>query len=480
MLTRTGLPLIVSTKGPEGSLGMANGDRFLMGCGAGFSGDRIDAPVSVVDCIARSGRPGAIMFETLAGRTLALGQVAQREDPTKGYEPLLAELVGPVLPSCVRHGIPIIGNFGAANPRAAAALLRRLAQDAGLPDVRIAVVVGDDIRETINLDRLDVWEGDAGLRGSADTLAAAPVAANVYLGARQIADALLQGAQVVVTGRVADPALALGPLAAHFGWGWEDWDRLAAGTLVGHLLECGSQVTGGNYADLGYKDVPRPEAIGFPIAEVEADGSFVITKAPSTGGLVSVRTVTEQVLYEMHDPAAYLMPDVTLDVTGIELEQVGPDRVRVTGVRGWPQPPSLKATVSFPGDWLGEAEISYAGPNALARARLAAEVVGKRIKMRQLPVRRRLDLIGALSVFDSDAGSLAAEAGGELAEVRMRLAVSGAERLPVEQSLQEVLALLCCGPAGGGGMRSRVQNRIRTVSYLVPRNMVSPGVEFCI
>ncbi len=459
---------------------MASEDCFLMGCGAGFSGDRIDAPVSVVDCIARSGRAGAVMFETLAERTLALGQVARREDPTKGYEPLLAELVGPVLPSCVRHGIPIIGNFGAANPRAAAVLLRRLALDAGLPDVGIAaVVVGDDIRETIDLDHLDVWEGDVGLRGSTDALAAAPVAANVYLGARQIADALLQGAQVVVTGRVADPALALGPLAAHFGWGWEDWDRLAAGTLVGHLLECGSQVTGGYYADPGYKDVPRPEAIGFPIAEVSADGSFVITKAPGTGGLVSVRTVTEQVLYEMHDPAAYLTPDVTLDVTGIELEEIGPDRVRVTGVRGWPQPPSLKATVSFLGDWLGEAEISYAGPNAMARARLAADVIGKRIEMRRLPVRKRLDLIGALSVFDSDAGSLAPEMTGELAEVRMRLAVSGAERLPVEQSLQEVLALLCCGPAGGGGMRSRVQNRIRTVSYLVPRNMVSPSVEFC-
>lgn len=453
--------------------GMNAQESFLMGCGAGFSGDRIDAPLSVVNAIAASGRSGAIMFETLAERTLALGQVARRADPTQGYEPLLAELVGPILPACVRHGIPIIGNFGAANPPAAAALLRRLAHEAGLPELRIAVVHGDDIRDSITLADLDVWEGDAGLRGDTDEL----VAANVYLGARPIADALLAGAQVVVTGRVADPALALGPLAAHFGWNWEDWDRLAAGTLVGHLLECGSQVTGGYFADPGYKEVPRPEAIGFPIAEVSADGSFVVTKAPGTGGLVTARTVTEQVLYEMHDPAAYLTPDVTLDVTGIRLEQVGPDRVRVTGARGHGMPPSLKATVSFPGDWLGEAEISYAGPNALARAKLAADVIRKRIAMRGLPVRHRLDLIGALSVFDDDRGSLAAEA-EELAEVRMRLAVSGAGRLPVEQSLQEVLALLCCGPAAGGGMRSRVQNRIRTVSYLVPRNMVSPGFEF--
>jgi len=448
-------------------------ETFLMGCGAGFSGDRLDAPVSVVAQIARSGKPGAIMFETLAERTLALGQVARRTDPNLGYEPLLAELVGPVLANCVRYGIPIVGNFGAANPPAAAALLRSFATKAGLPDVRIAVVAGDDISAAVNLSDLEVSEGDAGLRGSTEEI----VAANVYLGARQIADALLQGAQIVVTGRVADPALALGPLVAHFGWDWEDWDRLAAGTLVGHLLECGSQVTGGYYADPGYKDVPRAEEIGFPIAEVEADGSFVVTKALGTGGLVTVRTVTEQLLYEMHDPAAYLTPDVTLDVTGVVLEQVGSDRVRVTGVRGNPAPHRLKATVSFPGDWLGEAEISYAGPNAMARARLAAEVIGKRIDLRGLQVRRRLDLIGALSVFDSDQGELANET-GTLDEVRVRLAVSASERAPVDQSLQEVLALLCCGPAAGGGMRSQVRNRIRTVSYLVPRNLVSPTVEF--
>ncbi len=446
---------------------------FLMGCGAGFSGDRVDAPLSVVESIARSGRPGAIMFETLAERTLALGHVARRADPALGYEPLLAELVGPILGPCARAGIPIVGNFGAANPPAAARLLQRLAADAGWPGLRIAVVHGDDIRDSITLADLNVWEGDAGLAGGTEGM----IAANVYLGARPIADALLAGAQVVVTGRVADPSLALGPLVAHFGWAWDDWDRLAAGTLVGHLLECGSQVTGGYYADPGFKDVPRPESIGFPIAEVGADGACVITKAEGTGGRVSVRTVTEQVLYEMHDPAAYLTPDVTLDITGIALEQAGPDRVRVRGARGHPAPPSLKATVSFEGDWIGEAEISYAGPNALARARLAAEVIGKRLDLRQLAVRRRLDLIGALSVFDDDGASLAGEA-PDAPEIRVRLAVSGTERLPVEQSLQEVLALLCCGPAGGGGMRSQVRNRVRTVSYLVPRNMVSPAVSF--
>jgi hypothetical protein len=454
-----------------------NAGTFLMGCGAGFSGDRTDAPGPVVDAIARSGRPGAIMFETLAERTLALGHVARRANPGAGYEPLLAELVGPVLPACLRAGIPIVGNFGAANPPAAARLLQQLAAEAGLPPPRIAVVHGDDIRDAVaagDLDGMEVWEGDAGLAGDTAEL----IAANVYLGARPIADALLAGAEIVVTGRVADPALALGPLVAHFGWDWDDWDRLAAGTLVGHLLECGSQVTGGYFADPGFKDVPRPEVIGFPIAEVAADGSAVITKPSGSGGCVTCRTVTEQVLYEVHDPAAYLTPDVSLDVTGIRLAQDGPDRVAVSGARGRPAPPSLKATMSFTGDWIGEAEISYAGPNALPRARLAADVIGKRLDLRDLHLRRRLDLIGALSVFDCDAGSLAAAAAPDLEEVRVRLAVSGGERRPVDQAMQEVLALLCCGPAGGGGMRSQVRNRVRTVSYLVPRNRVSPGFSF--
>jgi hypothetical protein len=452
---------------------MGDTNLFLIGCGAGFSGDRIDAPLSVAQAIAASGRPGAIMFETLAERTLALGHVARRLDPGQGYEPLLADLVGPILPLCLRAGIPIIGNFGAANPPGAARLLQLLAAERGLPAPRIAVVAGDDIKDDIALEELQVFEADRGLVTEGATL----IAANAYLGAKPIADALLQGAQIVITGRVADPALALGPLAAHFGWAWDDWDRLAAGTLAGHLLECGSQVTGGYYADPGYKDIPRPEAIGFPLAEVEASGQFVITKAQGTGGRVSKRTVAEQVLYEVHDPAAYLTPDVTLDVTGVTLASEGPDRVRVRGAKGHPAPPTLKATVSFEGDWIGEAEISYAGPNALARARLAAQVIADRIAMRQLPVKRRLDLIGALSVFDDDAGTLAAGA-PEAPEIRVRLAVSGQQRRPVEQSLQEVLALLCCGPAGGGGHRQQVRNRIRTVSYLVPREKVSPQIVF--
>ncbi len=444
---------------------------FFMGCGAGFSGDRVDAALPVVETIARSGRPGAIMFETLAERTLALGHLARRSNPAHGYEPLLDQIIRPILKQCIEAGIPIVGNFGAANPHAAARLIQAIAIEAGISGLRVAVIEGDDVTAHVDLDALSVWEGDAGLARGTEGL----IAANVYLGARPIADALLAGAQVVVTGRVADPALALGPLIAHFGWGETEWDLLAAGTLVGHLLECGAQVTGGYFADPGWKDVPDPARIGFPIAEVQADGGFVLTKAAGTGGCVTRRTVTEQILYEMHDPAAYLTPDVTLDVTGVTLEDAGPDRIRISGARGHPAPPSLKATVSFEGDWIGEAEIGYAGPNARARARLAASVIRERLAIRGIDLRHRLDLIGATSAFDDDGGALAAEA-ADGPEFRMRLAVSGQDRASVDAALQEVLALLCCGPAGGGGMRSQMRARVRTVSYLVPRNLVSPAV----
>jgi len=449
-------------------------ESFLIGCGAGFSGDRIDAAAPVVRALVAAGKPAAMMFETLAERTLALGHVARRKNPESGYEAALPALLAPILADCVRHGIPIVGNFGAANPCAAARRIHDLGCSLGLSSLRIAVVQGDDVRDRIDLDELSVWEGDSGLPESPEEL----IAANVYLGAREIALALTQGAQVVVTGRVADPALALGPLVAHFGWSWNDWGRLAAGTMVGHLLECGAQVTGGYFADPGYKEVPDPATIGFPIAEVSSDGSAIITKPPGTGGLVSSRTVKEQLLYEIHDPAAYLTPDVVLDLSSVRVECAGHNRVRVSGARGRPRPPTLKAMVSFPGDWLGEAEISYAGPNALARARLAAQTISQRLRLRELDVRSRFDLIGVASVFDSDKGELQDAATAECDDVRMRLAVSGKAPEPVEQSLQEVLALYCCGPAGGGGVRSQVRNRIRTVSYLVPRELVAPTVSF--
>lgn len=446
---------------------------FLIGSGAGFSGDRVDAAIPVVAAIAAAGRGGAIIFETLGERTLALGQVARQADPEKGYEPLLEQFLAPILAPALAAGITIVGNFGAANPPAAARAIARLAGAHGLSP-RIAVISGDDMLGHPAFDESELWEGDAGL----PTPKAAPIAVNVYLGARSIADAIRAGAQIVVTGRVADPALALGPLVAHFGWDWEDLDRIAAGTLIGHLLECGSQVSGGYFADPGVKDVPDMARIGFPIAEVGADGAAVLTKPPSTGGRIDIATVTEQLLYEIHDPAAYLTPDVTLDVTGVQLEQLVQDRVRVTGARGRPAPDRLKATVSYPGEWLGEAGISYAGPNALARAELAVRTIRERLAIRGLTPRLRADILGAVSVFDDDSATLrrAAPTTGA-GDYRAHFAFGGDEAT-VRAACQEVGALYCCGPAGGGGVRIQVAPRIVTRSRMIARDKVRTGYTF--
>jgi hypothetical protein len=448
---------------------------FRIGSGAGFSGDRIDAPQSVVAAIAAAGQGGAIIFETLGERTLALGKIAKKQDPQQGYEPLLKDLLEPILEQCLAAGIVIVGNFGQANPKAAAAAIKALAGRLGLGAVRIAVISGDDLIGRIDLSQTERWDGD----GQMPVPDGDVIAIDAYLGGEAIAGAIKAGAQVVVTGRVADPALVVGPLVAHFGWSWDDLDRIAAGTLVGHLLECGSQVSGGFFADPGFKDVPDVANIGFPIAEVEADGSFVVTKARGTGGLVDLRTVKEQLLYEIHDPAAYLTPDVTLDITQVELEQVGHDRVRVRGAKGHPPPPKLKATISFYGEWLGEAEISYAGPNALARARLAITTISERIRLRSLPVRHRADVIGTISAFDSDTGKLLADFGDTAAgDYRVRFAFSGSSQTEVERAVQEVNALYCCGPAGGGGVRHSVRPRVRTRSHMVPRELVSAAFHF--
>ena len=285
---------------------------FLVGNGGGFSGDRVDAPIPVVRSLVARGLPAAMFFETLGERTVALAQLERRRDPELGYEPMLERLLEPILADCFRARIPILGNFGAANPPAAARLVARLALRLGLPDLKIAVVGGDDVMGSIALDQLPVHEAD----GSIDTKSARLVAANAYIGAEPLVEALRLGADVVVAGRTSDPALAIAPLVHHFGWSFEDWEKLAVGAACGHLLECGSQVTGGVFWDPGFKDIPDPANIGFPIAEVTAEGGLIITKPEDTGGIVDLRTVKEQLLYELHDPAHYITPDVVLDISG--------------------------------------------------------------------------------------------------------------------------------------------------------------------
>ncbi len=447
---------------------------FRIGNGAGFSGDRLDAPIPVLRALIAAGGPAAMFFETLAERTIALAQLERRRDAEAGYEPMLERLLAPILRDAAAHRIPLLGNWGAANPPAAARAVARLAMAQGLPGLRIGLVEGDDVTALVAAGNLAPHEADVGLEMGQWNL----VAANAYLGAEPLAEALARGADVVVAGRTSDPALAIAPLMHHFGWAADDWAALAVGATAGHLLECGSQVTGGVFWDPGFKDIPDPANIGFPIAEVTAEGGLVITKPAGTGGLVDLRTVKEQLLYELHDPAAYLTPDVVLDITGVTLAQQGPDRVAVAGMRGHPRPATLKATACFEGSWLGEGEVSLAGPNALARARATADVLLERLRIRGLGVlRARVDLIGLGAVHDSDQGALwRGHAGAEPEEIRVRLAVEATSRDDADQASREVLALLCCGAAGTGGARLRVSPRILTRSHLVPREAVPTRV----
>lgn len=454
MMTSTTAAAAARTATPPVSL--------LIGCAAGFSGDRVDAAGPVVDTLIARGGPAFLIFETLAERTLALAQLRRRADPGAGFEPLLDDMLRPVLARCLQHNIRIISNFGAANPMGAARHIQAMARELGLAAPRIAVVEGDDLSEERHRELLRTQLGSAmdGIR---------MVSANAYIGAEAIAAALDAGAQIVVAGRVADPSLAVGPAMSHFGWRADDWDLLARATMAGHLLECGAQVCGGYFADPGYKDVPDLHAVGYPIAEISADGNCIIGKAANTGGLVNLASVKEQLLYEVHDPAAYLTPDVVADITTAQIEQAGPNRVALSGVRGHARPPSLKVNLCHEGGWLAEGEISYAGPRAEARARLAADVLRRRLPALAL----RVDLVGALSVMGDDAGNLlAATPPGDARDIRLRVAATHTDRLEAERLTREVTALYCCGPAGGGGVRTTLTPRLNTLPCLVPRDAV--------
>src|SRR5581483_5324665 len=420
--------------------------KVYIGCGAGFAGDRFDAAVPVVRTLADA--PGArfLIYEVLAERTLAIAQKLRRENAHAGYSPFLDIYLPLVLRDCFENGIRIVTNMGAANPIGAAKRVQALAQELGLRGLNVAAVTGDNLLETMSAEEIRRQPLIESL-----TLDDRPiVAANAYLGADAVAQALGSGAHVVLVGRTTDAALSLGPLLHVHGWHADQLDLLAQGTVCGHLLECGAQVTGAYFADPGFKDVSDLARVGFPIAEVDADGHLVVTKAADTGGLVSRATVIEQLLYEVHDPFNYLTPDVTLDLAAVEVEQTEPNRVQVRGARGKPPPATLKATVSVDAGWLGEGEISYAGPNALARAELAAQIVRERCAAIAVKELVRVEVLGTYALFDSNARTRrnAVDTQND-GEYRVRAAVRSFDRAVAQRVSDEVLSLYCSGPAGG-------------------------------
>jgi hypothetical protein len=407
------------------------------------------------------------VFECLAERTIALAQRERLRDPSAGFNQWLEERMDAVLGHCARAGIKIITNMGAANPLAAAELVAAVARRMGLPGLRIAAVTGDDVLDLVKGSDLPLLDRP----GTVASLGESVVSANAYLGCDAIVKALADGAEIVITGRVADPSLYLAPLVREFGWRLEDdWDLLGRGICVGHLLECAGQVTGGYFADPGSKDVPGLARLGFPIAQVAEDGSFSITKVPGSGGLVTVRTCTEQLLYEVHDPAAYVSADAVADFSRACLTQAGPDEVAVTGVAGTGRPDTLKVSVGYLDGYVGEGEISYAGPNAEARGRLALDLVRERLELTGVPTSEtRFELIGVDAVHRG-AGAAAAE--WQPREVRARVAGRTATLQQARRIGREVSALWLNGPAGGAGATTRATGIVAIASVLLPRHQV--------
>lgn len=441
----------------------------FIGSGAGFAGDRIDAGIPVVETLKHKDGPRYLIFEVMGERTLAIAQRIKMRNPALGYSPYLEPYLKNVLAPCKEHGIRIVANLGNANPLGGAKRVHELARELGIEGLRIAIVIGDDLLAFMNGDDAAALPTIEGVSIDGKEI----VAANAYLGARPVAEALKLDVDIVLVGRTTDAALVLGPLIHEYGWGEQDWDLLAQGTLAGHLLECGGQVTGGYFCDPGFKDVPGMDNLGFPIGEIEADGSIVIGKADNTGGLVNRATVTEQILYEVHDPAAYLTPDVSLDISDVRLEDVGKDRILVKGAKGAPPPETLKVTVSADGGWLGEAEMIYAGPNALARARLAADIVRSRCKKNGVEEPLRVEIVGTGAVFDNDTSERERSKNMPMdGEYRLRAAIRTADKETAQYVNDEVLSLFCSGPAGGGGYRCNITGQVNTASVLIDRGPV--------
>ena len=451
---------------------MSSADRTIrIGSGSAWWGDRIE-PAALN---AREGALDFLCFETMAEATVSAAQVRARRDPSfPGYDTWLDDRMRAVLPACIANGTRIVSNQGWIAPNAAAERIVHWLREFGHRGVKVAAVNGSLITDRVLAltDRI--------LENGLPTASLAPnlVSAEAYLGAEPIRDALDAGARIVVTGRVADPSLFLAPMMHAFGWDALDHSRLGAGSGIGHLLECGAQVTGGYFADPGFKDVPEPWNLAFPIAEVSADGSAVLSKVAGTGGAITLQTVREQMLYEVHDPANYLTPDVVVDFTSARLEQSGPDRVRVSGIGGKPRTPTLKVSIGCTEGYIGEDMFFYAGPGALARAQLARRILEERFRIVGLKAEAlRIDFLG-LNAIHGDATPADAP---EPYEVAVRVAARTATREEALKVGREVDGMAVSGIAHTG-KRVPHQDRTREVigvwSSLVAREAVPASLSW--
>jgi hypothetical protein len=451
-----------------------DGRTVRIASGQGFWGDWLEAPVRQV----RGGPIDYLMMDYLAEVTMSIMQKQKSRNPEAGYARDFVPLMERLLPDLLERGVRVTSNAGGVNPRGCAEAVLAVARTLSLPrQVRVGLVSGDDI-----LDRLD----DLIARGHplSDMETGRPLSdvrdrvlsANAYLGMVPIVEALRLGADVVITGRVTDTGLTLAPMVYELGWSPDDWDRIAAGTVAGHIIECGAQASGGNLLK-GWRAVKGLADPGFPIVEASPDGTFVVTKHPGTGGVVSVASVTEQLVYEMGDPHSYITPDGVADFTTIRLRQAGRDRVGVSGIRGGPRTPMLKVSIAYFWGYKALGTLVYAWPEAYEKARAADAILRRRLADLGLEFDQVLtEFVGV----DATHGRLGGKPGPDLPEVQLRVGVRARERAPVERFTREIAPLVLTGPpsvTGFAGGRPAVEEVVAYWPALIDRREIEPQVR---
>jgi Acyclic terpene utilisation family protein AtuA len=448
--------------------------KIRIAAGQGFWGDLPDAPVRQVE----EGPIDYLMLDYLAEVTMSIMQKQKARDPNAGYARDFVPLMRRILPACVERGIKVTANAGGVNVTGCAAAVRDVARDLGLAGrIKIGLVTGDDILERVDelLSRgieLRNMDTDEPLSTVRDRIQSA----NAYLGAAPIVEGLNRGAHVVITGRATDTGLTLAPLIHEFGWAEDDWNHLAAGTIAGHIIECGAQCSGGN-CQFNWQDIPDLANVGFPIAEASPDGTFVITKHDGTGGRVNLPSVKEQLVYEMGDPHEYITPDCVADFTTIQLADDGQDRVRVFGIEGRPATDFLKVSISYSAGYKAVGTLVYSWPDAYAKAEAADKILRARLDRLGLRFAQILtEFVGANATH----GTLTGKPSPDLAEVQLRVGVRGDDRKMIERFTKEIAPLILTGPPGVTGFaggRPKVEEIVAYWPALIPKNEITARVE---
>ncbi len=449
-------------------------EKIRVASGQGFWGDMLTAPVDQV----RGGPIDYLMLDYLAEVTMSIVQKQRQRDPKAGYARDFVSLMREILPDCVEKDIKVLSNAGGVNVEGCAEALRETAVELGLGGkFKIGVVTGDDIlprldefaEKGIEITNMETGEPLADIRDKVQS-------ANVYLGAEGLVEALGKGAQVVVGGRLTDTGLTLAPLMHEFGWKFDQWDLISAGTIAGHIIECGAQASGGN-CQFEWDKIPNLANVGFPIVEASPDGSFIITKHEGTGGRVSVQSVKEQLLYEMGDPKAYITPDVVADFSSIQLEAAGEDRVRVFGIKGHVNTDFLKVSIAYSGGWKAVGTLVYSWPDAYRKAWTADKILRERLDKLGLKFDEILtEYVGVNATH----GHLAGEATDDIPEVQLRVGVRGQNKADVERFTKEIAPLILTGPPGVTGFaggRPKVEEIMAYFPALIPKHLIETKVE---